>query len=945
MANPGHSDLMFSAPSAAASSSGAAPGHSDVMFGAPTGGKGYKPKKQGGGVLRSVFHNPVTHALGQTVTDLKDIAVNAPAGVYQAASTFEHDLTQNPGFLFNPTSILYSPSSETFQKVIKPTVTQTKTDLQHPLRHPGYTLLDVLGAAGLAGSVVGKAGEVARAAKAGESAGQLATRLVTKTVPEARVTSAKGVTVRLGNYSQSPAARFAQRYIDQLRQRFPDTRIGVLTHTQRVGRALEKQRQTEFKLATAPATGLKIAGKTVKQNSPEGLALRAVAEGTPLELMQQTWREDLLKAKSATARKNLNRQIQLAEKAKPLVAVDQAGNLRIADPKLAALYEKTKSVALATDQSILRNDLMAPETVAGSISKPGQQYRAAADFTGGQFHVGYERRSKPFAATKQPRVGSANTVGIPNKPGRFRQSTFTNLHEGAFRNDVPSLVADNAIETERYAALLRARQFFIDHAQPTPEGMRNPVAIRTDQIGRRPFDRVIKDFQDQQRQVRQAADHTFNPMGVGYEKTREEIFPQIDPTDFAEHPEVKWIEDPLLGGLNKPGPLATAMQHTSTRRALRITDAINNAQKFAILYLKPAYAVPNMVGNAFLTLVQQGWAAPANLTRSARLAAKIGPEDAGLIRDLMGEGIGASLESRTGITAKLNTVAARRVFEPLVDTPFRLASFLYEARRELGLHGTMNSADWTRVHTLLHDENLRPQLHDVVARANKAIIDYGDLTPVEQSIIRRIVFFYPWLKGSTRYAGTFLTEHPVLAGAAGQTGQEGRQFSQNQLGPLPSWAEGYFKVGGSTLQPEIVNPTSAGILSQPGQLAEAVNEFLSSPNPRSAYTLASNLTPFLAAANTTLSGKDQFTGRNVPQNAGTFIQQALGLNPEHPLNNPSLPLLTLISRLREGQQTRTFPVTDMQAILQFLLGGVAPKNANRPKLNAAAAAEQKPVSP
>jgi hypothetical protein len=254
----------------------------------------------------------------------------------------------------------------------------------------------------------------------------------------------------------------------------------------------------------------------------------------------------------------------------------------------------------------------------------------------------------------------------------------------------------------------------------------------------------------------------------------------------------------------------------------------------------------------------------------------------------------------------------------------------------------MNSADWKRVSQLLHDPELRPRLVDVVDRANKSIIDYGDLTPVEQSIIRRIIFFYPWLKGSTKYAARFLTENPMQAGALGQVGQEGQQESLAGLGPLPSWAEGNFKVGGSDQFPLVVNPTSAGILNQPGQLAETVNEFLSSGNPSSAYTLANNLTPALAAALATLSGKDSFTGKNVPRNAETFLHQ-LGIT-----SNPAetgIPLATLIARLTQDQQGRTFPTTHTQAILQYLLGGVAPKTANRGKLNSAYQSEKAPLRP
>jgi hypothetical protein len=1114
-------------------------------------------KSKGGGFFHDLLHNPVTHVAGQTVTDLKNAAVNAPAGVYNVAKTGGNDV-----LAIAEGAPASDPRRVAANNLGNAILHQTVATFKHPLRHPGDTLLLALPAVG----AVGKASEVGALAKAGKFA-EAGQALTSKRVPPPRVIEAGGVQARLGNYSQAPAARFAQQAIDRLRAQFPERAVpGMQTQYERVGKALAKNRAVETKIVSAPFTQLRAAGKGIKWDSPEGVAMRAVAEGTSLDARIAAHAKDLATATTTTAQKAIQKQIRIAMKARTFVK-DTPEGLTITDPKLAALYEKTKAAALLEDKRLTDAGLMTHDAAQAAIQKPGrlvtgaiyetptpgklgrspalnaavaqrdqlaalheqalnqqekwhaaQQTRdlgplseadakarlaqldaeyagrvkqlipetspyggtaskqeqlrrnfensragkgkrvgvkrqqtvsaeefkraeetllavvekhrgtpyidrlanliqerdrlrsalnarteaafggeagpalprapwpahvsvprgsdpvrnrivqighrleaaeakvarlenAAASrvkptgvvgnegFSAGQFHVGYERRNKPFSIRKEPGLGKTDTLGIATRPGRLRNElTGANFHQGAFRNDVPSIVADNALESERYLATERARQFFLDVAKDTPEGIRpgKAVAIRTDLLGSNPMAAEVKDFLDAQRSVRQADEHTFNPLGLLYDDYRQQVFPNIDASDFERYAgHVKWIDKDLLGGLNKPGPLATLMQHESAARVLKWTDAINNAQKFAILYLKPAYAVPNMVGNAFLNTVQQGWAAPANLTRAARLARHIGPEDAAVIRDLMGEGIGGSLESRTGITAGLNNFAARHVFEPLVDTPFRLASFLYEARRELGLHGTMNAADWQKVRSLLHDETLRPNLMDATSRANKAIIDYGDLTPVEQSIIRRIVFFYPWLKGSTKYAGHFLAEHPFQAGAIGALGQNGQQFSQQGLGNVPSWAEGYFKVGGSDRFPLIVNPTAAGVLNQPGQIAETLNQFVSSGNPNSAYTLANNLTPALAAALATLSGKDAFTNKNVPRNASTFVKQF----------ESGVPLQTLIQRLTQDQTGRTFPVSHSQAWLQYLLGGLAPKTADRVRLNSSYAAEQKPLRP
>src|SRR5207245_997377 len=85
---------------------------------------------------------------------------------------------------------------------------------------------------------------------------------------------------------------------------------------------------------------------------------------------------------------------------------------------------------------------------------------------------------------------------------------------------------------------------------------------------------------------------------------------------LAGQGKIKWVDSRLLRGLDKPRPLATLSAHRSMRIAAAIPQAINQASKAAILYLKPAYAIPNMLGNAALSVIQQGFGAPANVAHS-----------------------------------------------------------------------------------------------------------------------------------------------------------------------------------------------------------------------------------------------------------------------------------------------------------------------------------------
>src|SRR5204862_1278453 len=94
--------------------------------------------------------------------------------------------------------------------------------------------------------------------------------------------------------------------------------------------------------------------------------------------------------------------------------------------------------------------------------------------------------------------------------------------------------------------------------------------------------------------------------------------------------------------------------------------------------------------------------------------------------------------------------------------------------------------------------------------------DYGDLGPVEASIVRRVIFFYPWVKGATKWTVHFVEEHPVQAAVATQVAKQGKQKQREALGDkLPLWASGLIPTGNG----KTVNPAGLSALSTPAELA------------------------------------------------------------------------------------------------------------------------------
>lgn len=548
--------------------------------------------------------------------------------------------------------------------------------------------------------------------------------------------------------------------------------------------------------------------------------------------------------------------------------------------------------------------------------------KGAEGFSGGVAHVGYYAKNRKAMGGQFTQTRGA--WGIPKTEARFKAFTGKALETGNFRNDVPRIIAENITESERLAAVIRARNFFLNYAHDHPAAInpRYAKAIRTDALGTKTMPEAIRTLVDQFDAGRRLNEHQIAMLARVYEPFRQHIFPEMKPSEFmldpSKHPDVKWIDQRLLGDLNKRSPLVGFYDYPRLRGALHAADTINNASKAAILYLKPAYAVPNIVGNAFLTVTQQGWAAPANVGRAVRLTHKLPEGDPALMDSYMGEGISGSLHASEGPKIVQKAVSGMaNLYGKGVDLPFRRAAFIYEARKILGHRP--GKTPWQEIHDLMHNPAKRDMLQQVVERANKALIEYDQMSPVEQNLIRRVLFFYPWLKGSTKYAGYYAVNHPAQTAVMSALGHKGEDYINQQLGPHPSFTDGIFPVGGSQAFPLTSNPASAGILSQPAQLAAVAANFFN-PHVPTGYKVASLLTPFLGGASETLAGRDQF-GRAIEPNLQSFAKSFV-----------NVPAYTLYQRLTQDQTGRLYPVTHWQALLQYLLGGLAPKKTDKAKL-------------
>ena len=381
---------------------------------------------------------------------------------------------------------------------------------------------------------------------------------------------------------------------------------------------------------------------------------------------------------------------------------------------------------------------------------------------------------------------------------------------------------------------------------------------------------------------------------------------------------IKWIDKRMLGGLDKPNPLWSAMENPIVRGALKGVDAINEIQKTMLLYLKPAYLLPNMMGNVALSLVHQGFLAPWHMARTLKImftGKGLTPETVAGIKGVMGGGLTGTLREGRTIFKRLSNASNKVAggYGKVIDDPFRFSAFLHEADAA----GFSTSAE---LHRLFTDPDLEGRLQEIGIRANDALIDYERLGPGEQNILRRMVFFYPWIKGSSRYAYQLAINHPTAASASELLSRKGEEWQQQVWpGGIPDFLQGAFPVHGGT---QISNLASAAILQQPADIASLVlNTIKGNPNPD--LTLASNFAPAdafmytLGTGNTTtpVSAKESYLHRAFGEAFGgipavSFAQGLLNGFPQNQSNRlyPGDPFLTHLNQFvgAGGASNRNF---------------------------------------
>ena len=242
-----------------------------------------KPQPAGGGLFGTL-----ERIVPQTGSDLYHAAVNLPAGIAYLAkaptlaayylATGQHEkAAQN--------------AQQAHDALVSGLAAQVKQDVQHPLRHPGYTGLDVLSVAAPAASGAARVGAAGRVAAEGGRVADVARALTAAPEIAPRALTSGGLTVN-PETSRSVLGASMQKATDAAIQkvagREPATRTGTFVQragearlNKRIGKVVSTQARMQTQIAKGPGQALIAIGK--KLSPGEQKALQVVAEQAPID--------------------------------------------------------------------------------------------------------------------------------------------------------------------------------------------------------------------------------------------------------------------------------------------------------------------------------------------------------------------------------------------------------------------------------------------------------------------------------------------------------------------------------------------------------------------------------------------------------------------------------------------------------------------------------------
>lgn len=498
----------------------------------------------------------------------------------------------------------------------------------------------------------------------------------------------------------------------------------------------------------------------------------------------------------------------------------------------------------------------------------------------------------------------------PRPPGSLTHAFKGKLLEsGLYREGLGKLVAEDFLERVEYRDFLNEIARIRAAVKPVPTS-KYDIPVNLKPTISREARALLKKHAEEGVLTRQEK----KALGDAFAQFVEKVFPKIPDALAVEKGEIAYIDKRLLGGLNEvlaqPG------------RVLNFVDTLNGAARLFLIFLKPGYIPPNLAGALLTNLLQQGVKVFPNLTQAMYLTLgglrnerlrRIGV----MIDRQMGRGISRSLFPEDPNLLRAFERGASGFMSSFTDVIPRRAAWIHEAKKR----GFKTIDDWER---LITDRDLRDELITVSTAGRNAAIEFEGMGKIERMYIQRVLFIYPWVRGSTKYAGRFLAEHPVVAYTQQQRSQEAQKEANRLLGMVPSVLEGVVpvKIGGET---KLSDPTAFSLFESPVTLGQTGVALLKG-RFRAADRPLHFMHPLLQAGLGYLARTSPLTGDPLPARQGfadymykSLIQQ--------------IPVVRFTERGLLGSAkpppTAIYQRTPSEERLRFLIGGVAPSTFSR----------------
>lgn len=547
------------------------------------------------------------------------------------------------------------------------------------------------------------------------------------------------------------------------------------------------------------------------------------------------------------------------------------------------------------------------------------------------FYIPSITRGKPSRRAKR---GGDNTVRVSpygyTRPAELSELkhffTGDSLMWGDIRLDTSTLIGDAYARTVRATAVLSAWKRLWE------AGLEKPVPGPDAR-----FYRPIRDARvvsDELRKVIDQADEgvlTGEDMASLSKKQVEDIHKALYPGEFNKKTgrwqlatddlaNVRWVDERVVGEHFRM-PVGTA--------AKKIGQGLNEPFRITTLFLRPAYIL-NALGNGGMGVLHQGWTYPANSYRAIKATSLYGEKVTHTLDALVGEGRASSYVGEIDSIVTKGGRALAHGWSLVADRLFRRAALIYELRRL----GYKTKEDFERV---LFDEGVQKDLIEAKRRANKAMVEFDNLTWFEKQVVRHWIFVYPWVSRSLVWSLRTIVEHPVASDLLAQVGHETELEQPEIFKHVPEWfaRTGYVPVGfhkdGS---PVVVNPTSVNSFSTVGEMVTTAEATFFKDTP---YSSAGDLLgPGARLFMHTVTGRDEF-GNEYPgaDFAGAFKEVITGLpqiaaqrkaNRENPqLKGIDLSdIRTLIERQNSALKRSVFGPGWMGGYGRLFAGGLSP---------------------